>query len=353
MEVKRFWCIIWVVLMIMAGNSCVEKRSSTSKYLGDEDGVWVGAFYYPWFGPERHWGEGYRGTPLLGEYDSSDAGVIQQHIDWAQSYGVDFFVVSWWGQESMEDRTLKKNFRPLAQTNNFAYVILYESAGLLQMTPEGINLSDETRRNAFLADLRYLSANYFTDTNYLKISGRPVIFLYLTRTFSGDVDAVLEQARQIVREESGMDLFILADEVYWNPPLASRIKWYDGITAYNMHTSIPGIATNFTGKVMAQYSDWSAAAQLNGILFAPDIIPGFDDTAVRPQANHPVIPRSPQLFEDQFKKALEFAVDPDKMILITSWNEWHEDTSIEPSEEFGYQYLEVVRDQLRRYNWGK
>jgi hypothetical protein len=26
----------------------------------------VGAHYYPWYGPERHWDEGYVGTPQLG-----------------------------------------------------------------------------------------------------------------------------------------------------------------------------------------------------------------------------------------------------------------------------------------------
>jgi hypothetical protein len=28
--------------------------------------------------------------------------------------------------------------------------------------------------------------------------------------------------------------------------------------------------------------------------------------------------------------------------MITSWNEWHEDTSIEPTEEEGTAYLEVL-----------
>jgi hypothetical protein len=32
--------------------------------------------------------------------------------------------------------------------------------------------------------------------------------------------------------------------------------------------------------------------------------------------------------------------------LVTSWNEWGEDTSVEPADEFGTQYLDILADEF-------
>lgn len=38
-------------------------------------------------------------------------------------------------------------------------------------------------------------------------------------------------------------------------------------------------------------------------------------------------------------------------VLVTSFNEWHEVSEIEPSVEFGDQYLELTRELVEQ--WGK
>ena len=70
----------------------------------------VGAYYYTWYGPDgTHWDKGYaRGRleapqrPALGEYDSRDPEVIAAHYRWAQRYGVDLFIASWWGRDGWD-----------------------------------------------------------------------------------------------------------------------------------------------------------------------------------------------------------------------------------------------------------
>jgi hypothetical protein len=110
-----------------------------------------------------------------------------------------------------------------------------------------------------------------------------------------------------------------------------------------MHTSVEGIADDFNGKVSKEYAAWEAKANDLGVDFIPGILPGFDDTSVRPQANHPPIPRSVGLFESQLDTAFEFLSPRIKLFMITSWNEWHEDTSIEPAQEFGFDYLDALQ----------
>ena len=302
----------------------------------------VGAYWYPWYGADgRHWREGYRGTPLLGEYDSADLDVIRRQVAWAFDYGVDFFAASWWGRDSFEDTVTKGAFLQVLEGQPFRFAILYEAPGLLGLAGGRISL-DNKAIGQLTADLIYLAATYFSHPNYLQIDRRPVLFIYLTRVFTGDVTGALGQVCETLVAETGTEPFLIGDEVYWHVPTPSRLVPFDGITAYNMHTSVPGIADGFSERVRARYGLWADAASRASVAFVPDVIPGFDDTAVRPEAAHPVIPRSPELFSAQLQDAMDLASGPTRLVMITSWNEWHEDTSIEPSEESGMAYLEAL-----------
>ena len=308
----------------------------------------VGAYWYPWYGADgRHWREGYRGTPLLGEYDSADETVIRQQLSWASEYGLDFFAASWWGPDSYEDRVIRGSLLDALEGSDMRFCILYESPGLLGVENGAIGVDEPARRQRLTGDFAYLAQHVLGHPAYLQIEGRPVVFLYLTRIFAGDLTAALDEVRAVVREVTGVEPFLIGDEVYWQLPTSSRLSPFDGVTAYNMHTSVPGIDDGFADRVRSRYSIWADAARQQGVAFVPDVIPGFDDTEVRPQAAHPVIPRSPALFADQLREALVLASGPVRMVMITSWNEWHEDTSIEPSEAFGMEYLEVLRDLVR------
>jgi hypothetical protein len=142
----------------------------------------------------------------------------------------------------------------------------------------------------------------------------------------------------------------VGDEVYWQQPDRERLRLFDAVTAYNMHRSQPDIFEDFAGKIATHYNLWSTAAAQQGTGFIPNVIPGFDDTAVRPEAQHPIIPRSQTLFTDQLESSLSLTNTPPHMIMITSWNEWHEYTSIEPSKEYGLGYLESLSTILDKRN---
>jgi len=302
----------------------------------------LGAYYYPWYGPNRHWQSGYRGTPVLGEYDSSDPDIIAQHITWANDFDIDFFALSWWGKDSFEDKVIHGPFLDVLDDSDFQFAVLYESAGLLSLHNGKIDLDNKVIRQQLVSDFAYLAETLFQHPNVLKINGQPVIFLYLTRTFVGDVKSALAEAEAVAVAQGSEKPFIVGDEVYWNYPNRDRISCFDGVTAHNMHTSVPDIAEGFTGDVARQYRLWEKIAVQQGTAFIPNILPGFDDTAVRPEANHPVIPRSVDLFANQLETAKELTSGENHIIMITSWNEWHEDTSIEPTEEEGTAYLEVL-----------
>jgi hypothetical protein len=69
--------------------------------------------------------------------------------------------------------------------------------------------------------------------------------------------------------------------------------------------------------------------------FWVSVIPGFNDLGVRPAQNHPVIPRGSATTFSEFLRSVKPLLKrqslPLKVLVVTSWNEWHEDTQIEPT----------------------
>ena len=297
--------------------------------VAKQDNILVGAYYYPWYSPSKHWQEGHMNTPLLGLYDSRDPIVISKHIDWATGHGIDFFIISWWGPGSFEDLTIKEHFLKNPLIPNIKFAILYESVGRLKV--ENGEISMEGNRQILLNDLSYLMETYFNSPYYLKINNKPAVVIYLSRIFR---DLSLGDLRDKV--------YLIGDLVYWQDPRSeSRIADYDAVTSYNMHTSVQDILNNFEYNVDKKYDEWLNLCSKIGKGFIPSALPGFDDRAVR-KGNIP-LPRSPERFKRQLEIARSHA---NLMMVITTFNEWHENTQIEPSREEGMRYLQELSSYL-------
>ena len=83
------------------------------------------------------------------------------------------------------------------------------------------------------------------------------------------------------------------------------------------------------GSTTAHWPTMEAFAREHGLLFIPSVGPGYDDTRIRPWNGANTRPREKGAYYDRmFGAALK--ANPD-MISITSYNEWHEGTQIEPA----------------------
>jgi hypothetical protein len=111
-----------------------------------------------------------------------------------------------------------------------------------------------------------------------------------------------------------------------------------------MHSSVMGIDDDFVDKVQKKYRNWNEVAKEFDVDFIPNVMPGFDDTNVRPEENHPVINRSEEKFKYFCEISQDFIDSDINMVLLTSYNEWHEYTQIESSVEYRNKYLMIIRD---------
>ena len=103
-----------------------------------------------------------------------------------------------------------------------------------------------------------------------------------------------------------------------------------GMHQYNASTSVPSLARHWQGTATTQ----RAKDVLDGTsrLVTATVQPGWDDSLLRGDAS-PVVPRDEGArYDGTWDAAL--SADPD-WVLVTSWNEWFEGTSIEPGVEQG------------------
>ena len=101
------------------------------------------------------------------------------------------------------------------------------------------------------------------------------------------------------------------------------------------------------GSTSENWKTMSAFAEKNQLLFTPCAGPGYIDTRIRPWNSANTKPRSKGLYyKNMFEAALE---SNPNYICITSFNEWHEGTQIEPSiskkyEDYKYEDFSETND---------
>ncbi|WP_317175711.1 glycoside hydrolase family 99-like domain-containing protein [Halomontanus rarus] len=319
----------------------------------------IGAHYCTWLYPENYsndsWADECVMDPVLGNYDGTDSEVIQQHIDWSLDHGLNWWWMSWWGRDEGPENTnssdkMIRSFLETEGADRMPFSILYESTGLLEWTDDGtVDLDDPENRSRLRDHFEYFAENFFDQPNYRRIDGKPAVFMYVSRTYTGDIEAALSEAK----EAAGEDLYLIGDFVDWEPPSdddREAIRHYDAITTYNSYKPREDIdEIDFVDRVVSGFEEWQAAADEQNVAFIPEVIPGFDDTEIthvpdRPA--HPVLSRDEDRFVDMCERALEYRDETLNAVFLTSFNEWFENSVVEPSESEGTKYLEILRDVL-------
>lgn len=340
----------------------------------------IGVYYYPWHGGSNFHGRKYLReklvpvqTPELGEYNDRDSEVIKQHLAWCEYAGIGLWVSSWWGPGKMEDITLKDHIMKHPDLKGMKIALFYETSG---------RMKDFTDLSNVASDISYMAKNYFKHPNYYKIDGRPVLFVYLTRVLSGK--GILRNTMEIMRStaiDAGFEIYIIGDQVFGQPPSSTdQIALLDGITNYDVYGSSGGKMYATQEKVNNYYTaqaGWRAKAHQVGVSFVPAASPGFNDRGVRD--GHTPLSRKltenaefGSLFEAMLDQSLQLTdIESGNLLLITSWNEWHEDTQIEPVtaapptkkdnsssgqdytagleyEGYGLKYLDIIKKALNK-----
>jgi len=301
----------------------------------------IGAYYYPWYGvndrPLSHdWDHLMRvkldppQQPRAGLYRSDDPKLIAEHLAQSRQAGLDFWAVSWWGPDSATDRTVREAIFKHPDAGQLRYAVLYESTGRL-------GGFERPRYDNLLEDLAYLEKHYFNHPYYLRINGRPVLFMYLSREYFRHRG--LKELAEV--RHRFPEVYIVGDDVFGPEYQADWAKNFDAVTSYDVYgqSTGPHKATARAVDALANnYANARKVANSVGTAFVPAVAPGYNDTAERP--GHPGTARyfvdQPDSKEgDLFRAMIRRAALPNldercgRLLMVTSFNEWYEDSQIE------------------------
>lgn len=269
----------------------------------------VMAFYYPWFTDESFQHGSWWDKPS-GPADNFNPAEVRAMVDQAANAGIDGFVVSWQGY-----RDVTKGYelvRQIAAARGNFYI-----APLIELTHAGL-ASDPAR----VEDLIRQTAARASQPESLTKDGRPVVFLYGTKEMD-PADWAGVRSRLL---SSGIDPFVVAD----------TFDGRYGAQGSYMYNPAGFGAEHLRGEYLTRARD----ARLRQFVFpgarqtlwAATVSPGMYDSPSGMLDGTREPRNNGGRYEETWVAALNSRPE---WVLVTSWNEWIEETHIQPGTRTG------------------
>jgi hypothetical protein len=286
------------------------------------------AFFYPWYQHPDWNNDHLRDRPLY-QYSMEYPDEIARSLRDARDAGLDGVIVSWRGDTDWNDRRLRYVL-DAAQAVGLEVSILVETLWATE-GPEGTvkPLSADKMR-------RWLEKAFDVFAShpaYSRTDGRPVIFVYLADALA------LEDWRGVVASlrRNRRNLFLMGDTL--DP---AYLESFDGAFTYATVGLPQAALERFYADQALRTQSYNLLAGGQRRVDAATVSPGYDDSLLNRDTTMVVDRVNGGFFESQWSAAV--AARPD-WILVTSWNEFWENTHVEPSVRYGRQY------QLRTRAW--
>ena len=271
------------------------------------------AYYYIWFDPQS-WDRAKSDYPLLGRYSSDDRSVMEQHIRWAKQAGITGFIVSW-KSTLILDRRLQLLI-DIAEKENFKLWIIYQGLDF-NRNPLPVERID--------SDLDYFVQTYAKSPVFSSYD-RPVVIL------SGTWEYTIDQINTITSHHRSQ-LYILASE-HNEAGYLRLANSVDG-NAYYWSSVNPDTFPNYQEKLDGMAK---VVHDYGGLWIAP-AASGFDARLIG--GTRTVERKNGQTLLTELNAAIRSNADA---VGLISWNEFSENSYIEPSQKYGTQSLDTLGD---------
>lgn len=272
-------------------------------------------------------------TPMIGAYDSADDAVLEYQVLTMKLAGIDGVIVDWYGTSSYNDYALLNaatvKLFAYAKKAGLLFAICYEDRTVDWMVDNGRVDADAEAREQGREDMLFAQAQWFGDPSYLTHEGRPLVFVF------------------------GPIYFRSADD--WT----AMFEGFD---------PAPGLVTldnNLAFGRLGGYP-WPPMNMAGGIELLPAAMESYLQLFYRNARRSEIVvggawPQFHDIYEeagerssygyidarggDTLRETLAMAIEANAAIIqLTTWNDYGEGTIIEPTEETGYLFTEIVQE---------
>ena len=304
-------------------------------------------------------------TPLIGYYDESDPEVIDWEIKWALEHGIQCFIYCWYRSfqnvgHPVTNDGLKLNHGLMARKKSrYGHMMDYAIMWEIDNAAGAADLHDVTDNL-----VPFWCNEYFSDENYMKVDGKPVLFVYDWRwrwnrqyTGSETMADILASIDEKAKALGFNGVHFLIEHRNKNASSFGKYKelGYHNSFAYCYHTEEPKPSQQTVINTQIEIIN----EQLKADPYFPlltcsqswDPYPWYRHTHTPEQLENitrwKLTPENWKILLTKVK-ALADSMPSDALghrtIVLDNWNEWCEGHYIAPHRAGGFKYLQAVRE---------
>ena len=289
-------------------------------------------------------------TPALGFYAQENPEVSDWETKWAVEHGVSYFIYCWYrdGQggpvkmkfsSAIHDALFKSKFK-----DKMKFTIMWENQA---RGTAGVSDEKDLMENL----LPFWIENYFKNPGYLKIDNRPLLYIYRPEFLIDDLggeDKVVkafDKMRQACRDAGFDGLYLLGEYRGLDPKHLELMKriGLDYTFAYCWYVPDNPTPEKAIDTQIGYINKTQEMAILPQVVTVSQAWSGWNDEGTIWKIPPP-----------EFKTLLQRAKDiiatfpanelGSKTLILDNWNEWGEGHYIAPYREYGFGYLDAVRE---------
>jgi Glycosyl hydrolase family 71 len=280
--------------------------------------------------------------PLIGPYDSSDPAVLEYHVLLMKLAGIDGVIVDWYGSANFLDYGINnqatvKLFQ-FARKAGLKFSICYEDQ-TIQHLIDGNYLAASNSILHAQQEMLYLQTNFFSDANYLRLNGRPVLLNFGPQHFMmssnwEDIFSVLDATNQPAFFTEDNRLTVSTGAFSWPPMWMSQKPGTGGVLS---DAALKSYLADFDQKAIAWPASISSA------------FPRFHDIYQRAGLRNYLGylgDRHGDILRETLSRGL---TNSSAIVQIVTWNDFGEGSMVEPTHEYGSRDLGIIQDFRRQY----
>ena len=311
-------------------------------------------------------------TPLAGYYDEEDPHYTDWEIKWAVEHGINCFIHCWY-------RRLDNVGKPITAANlrcghglhealfNAKFQKYMKFAIMYEASPRWGGTDPQDMLEHLMP---FWMENYFKRDNYLVIDNKPVLFIYNNKRLAKECFASAEEEREtfdacreyaVKQGFAGLTIALMDTTPTAEAQADAMARGFDfrfGYgSGYNPKTSFPPQEDIIEGQCRL-LEERLATDPLRNIATASC----FRDATPRTTEHwinmgygfnrETVWYLQPENYEKLLLKMQDIIAPlpnnawAKRIIMIDNWNEWDEGHFVAPSHEFGFKYLQAIREAL-------